>query len=58
MPQSVGWQFIGHIVRTILGGSSVTVDAMVRVNRIKRRDPFYQHDFIASRRGDFDQINH
>jgi hypothetical protein len=29
MPQSVGWQFIGHIVRTICEGEWLTIDAFL-----------------------------
>jgi hypothetical protein len=34
MPQSVGWQFIGHMVRTIFAAGSVTVDIIyIRASR-------------------------
>jgi hypothetical protein len=41
MPQSVGWQFIGHIVRTICEGEWVTIDALFARDR-KRVWPSYQ----------------
>jgi hypothetical protein len=42
MPQSVGWQFIGHIVRTILEGCSVTGDSLIRARPGKAPDRCYR----------------